>query len=67
MSRCQQGFPTLIRVTPTCEQKIPVLKENVRIWCKTERTKDSVRLLPVISLIMTSQRVRQLAFGPMSC
>ena len=31
-------------------------KKNVRIWCKLERTKDWVRLLPVISLIMNSQK-----------
>ena len=29
---------------PLCEQQIRVLKENVGIWCKTERTKDWVRL-----------------------
>ena len=40
---------------PLCERQIRVLKENVRIWCKTERTKDWVRLLPVISLLMNSQ------------
>ena len=33
-----------------------VLKENVRIWCKTERTRDWVRLLPVISLMTNSQQ-----------
>ena len=32
---------------PLCEQQIRVLEENVRIWCKTERTKDWGRLLPV--------------------
>ena len=40
---------------PLCERQIRVLKENVRIWCKTERTKDWMRLLPIISLIMNSQ------------
>ena len=40
---------------PLCERQIPVLKENVRKWCKTERTKDWVRLLPVISLMMNSE------------
>ena len=40
---------------PLCERQIRVFKENVRIWCKTERTKDWVRLLPVISLMMNSQ------------
>ena len=40
---------------PLCERQIRVLKENVKIWCKTERTKDRVRLLPVISRMMNSQ------------
>ena len=40
---------------PLCERQIRVLKENVRIWCKTERTRDWVRLRPVISLMMNSQ------------
>ena len=31
---------------PLCERQIRVLKENVRIWCKTEGTRDWVRLLP---------------------
>ena len=37
------------------ERQIRVLKENLRIWCKTERTKEWVRLLPVISLMTNSQ------------
>ena len=40
---------------PLCERQIRVLQENGRKWCKTERTKDWVRLLPVISLRMNSQ------------
>ena len=39
---------------PLCERQIRALKENVRIWCNTERTKDWLRLLPVISLMMNS-------------
>ena len=38
-----------------CERQMRVLKENVRIWCKTETTEDWVRLLPVIPLMMNSQ------------
>ena len=46
------------------EQQIRVLKENVRIWCKTERTKDLVRLLPVISLMMTSKESSATGYTP---
>ena len=41
--------------SPLCERQIRGLKKNVRIWCKTERTKDWMRLLPDISLMMHSQ------------
>ena len=40
------GIPYTHTSNPLCERQIRVLKENVRIWCKTERTKDWVRLLP---------------------
>ena len=49
------GIPYTYTSNPLCERQIQVLKENVRIWCKTERTKDWVTLLPVISLMMNSQ------------
>ena len=49
------GIPSTHTSNPLCERQIRVLKENVRIWCKTERTKVWVRLLPVISLMMNSQ------------
>ena len=49
------GIPYSHTSNPLCERQIRVLKENVRIWCKTERTRDLVRLLPVISLMMNSQ------------
>ena len=55
MSRCQRGSPILIRVTPHVSDRFVFSKENVRTWCKTERTKDWGRLLPVISLMMNSQ------------
>ena len=64
MSRCLRGFPTLTRATLHCERQIRVLKENVRIWCKTERTRDWVRLLPVISLIMNSQESSATGYSP---
>ena len=40
------GIPYTHTSNPLGERQIRVLKENVRIWCKTERTKDWVRLLP---------------------
>ena len=49
---------------PLCEPQIRVLKENVRIWCKTERTEDWVRLLPVISLMMNSQESSATGYRP---
>ena len=52
-----KGIPYTHTSNPLCERQIRVFKENVRIWCNTERTKDSVRLLPVISL-MTNSRNR---------
>ena len=39
------GIPYSHTSNPLCERQIHVLKENVRIWCKTERTRDWVRLL----------------------
>ena len=35
-----KGLPYLHTSNPLCERQIPVLKENLRIWCKTERTRD---------------------------
>ena len=49
------GIPYSHTNNPLCERQIRVLKKNVRLWCKTERTRDWVRLLPVISLMMNSQ------------
>ena len=49
---------------PLYERQICVLKENVRIWCKTERTRDWVRLLPVISLTMNSQESSASGYSP---
>ena len=49
------GIPFTHTSNPLCERRILVLKENVRILCKSERTKDWVRLLPVVSLMLNSR------------
>ena len=58
------GFPYSHTSNPLCERQIRVLKENVRIWCKTERTRDWVRLLPVIFLLMNSQESSATGYSP---
>ena len=58
------GIPYSHTSNPLCERQIRVLKENVRIWCKTERTRDWVRLLPVISLMMNSQESSATGYWP---
>ena len=58
------GIPYTHTSNPLCERQICVLKENVRIWCKTERTKDWVRLLPVIPLMMNSQESSATGYTP---
>ena len=58
------GIPYTHTSNPLCERQIRVLKGNVRIWCKTERTKDWVRLLPVISLMMISQESSVTCYTP---
>ena len=58
------GIPYTHTSNPLCERQIRVLKENVRIWCKTERTKDWVRLLPVIPLMMNSQESLATGYSP---
>ena len=57
------GIPYSHTSNPLCERQIRVLKESVWIWCKTERTKDWVRLPPVISLMMSTAT----GYSPMSC
>ena len=49
------GIPYTHTSNPLCERQIRVLKETVRIWCKTECTKDRMRLLPVMLLMMNSE------------
>ena len=58
------GIPYTHTSNPLCERQIRILKENVRIWYKTERTKDWVRLLPVISLMMNSQESSATGYTP---
>ena len=58
------GIPYSHTSNPLCERQIRVLKGNVRIWCKTERTRDWVRLLPVISLMMNSQESSATGYSP---
>ena len=58
------GIPYSHTSNPLCERQIRVLKENVSIWCKTERTRDWVRLLPVISLMMNSQEGSATGYSP---
>ena len=36
----------------------------MRIWCETEHTKDWVRLLPVISLMMNSRESSATGYSP---
>ena len=58
------GIPYTHTSNPLCERQIRVFKEKVRIWCKTERTKDWVRLLPVISLMTNSQESSATGYTP---
>ena len=44
------GIPYTHTSNPPFARQLRVLKGNVTIWCKTERTKDWVRLLPHITL-----------------
>ena len=59
-----RGIPYTHTSNPLCERQIPVFEENVRIWCKTERTKDWARLLPVISLMMNFQESSATGYSP---
>ena len=58
------GIPYTHTSNPLCERQIRVLKANARIWCKTERTKDWVRLLSVISLMTNSQESSATNYSP---
>ena len=49
---------------PLYERQIRVLKENVRMWCKTVRTKDWVRVVPVISLMMNTRGSSATGYSP---
>ena len=58
------GIPHTHSSNPLCEQQIRVLKENVSIWCKTDPTKEWLRLLTVISLMMRSQQSSATGYSP---
>ena len=58
------GIPYAHASNPLCERQIRVLKGNVRICCKTECTKDSVRLLTVISFMMNTQESSATGYSP---
>ena len=58
------GIPYSHTTNPLCERQIRVLKENVRMWCKAEHTRDWVRLLPVICLMMNSQESSSTGYSP---
>ena len=62
--RASTEIPYTHTSNPLCGRQMRVLKENVRIWCKTERTKDGVRLLPVTSLMMNSQESSATGYSP---
>ena len=49
---------------PLCDRQMRLLKGNLRIWCNTERTKDWVRLIPVILLMMNSQESSPTGHSP---
>ena len=59
-----RGVPYNHKSNPLCERQIRVHKENVRIWCKSERPKHWVRLLPVISLMMNSKEISATGYSP---
>ena len=52
--KVSKGVPYTHWSKPLCGRKIRVRRENVRIWCKIERTNDLVKLLHNSSLTMTS-------------
>ena len=58
------GIPYSHTSNPLCERQIRVLKENVGIWCTTERTRGWVRLFPVLSFLMNSQGSSAADYSP---
>ena len=58
------GTPYTVTNNPLCGRQIRVLRENVRIWCQTERNKDWVGLLPIITLVMNSQESSATGYSP---
>ena len=59
-----RGIPYTQTSNPRCERQVVFLKENVTIRCKTERTKDWVRLLPFICLMMNAQESSATGYSP---
>ena len=58
------GIPYTHTSNPLCEGQRGVREEKIRIWCKTERIKDWVRLLPVLSLMRNSQESWTTGYTP---
>ena len=58
------GIPYTQTSNPLYERQVRVLRENVRVSCKTERTKDWVRLVPVICLMMKCQESSATSYSP---
>ena len=58
------GVPYTHTSNPLCERQNCVVKQNLRILMKQERTKDWVRLVPWAVLTMNSQRSSSTGFTP---
>ena len=58
------GTPYTPTSNPLCERQIRNLKENAKSWCNTERTKDWLRLLPVISLMTNPPESSATGYSP---
>ena len=56
------GVPYTQTSNPLCERQNRVVKQNLRILMKQERTKDSVRVVPWAVLTMNSQRSSSTGF-----
>ena len=58
------GVPYTHKSNPLCERQNGVVKQNLRILMKQERSKDWVRLVPWAVLTMNSQRSSSTGFTP---
>ena len=61
------GVPYTRTSNPLCERQNRVVKRNLRILMKQERTKDWVRLVPWAVLTINSQRSFSASFTPTNC